>query len=505
MGLRMARRLAAAGADLVLPVRNAAKGEAALATIRAEVPAASVRLATMDLASLDSVAAFAATLLEEEAPVHVLVNNAGVMTPPERRTTVDGHELQIATNHLGHVALVAHLLPLLREGGGRVTSQTSIAANRNGVQLDDLDSERGYDPFRAYSSSKIAVGLFALELDRRSRAHGWGISSNLAHPGVAPTNLLGARPEIGRGSEGRELRLIRRLSALGIAGTPDSAGLPALLAATAPDAVGGSTVRAGSVTSAAPRASRSRTAACAAPTTPAASGSSPSGSRASASRPGRCRSETERPALPRRPPPAACRRGAGGWRRRVGRGRVTTMTRPHHVVPALVLALAGLALPAAPAAAADRVEVTDPAGTSGRPGAGTGPGRQQSADVTRLAARVQPGRVVAVLDVDIEERLVTWRQAYRVSFENRAKELRFETRGARVVRVGDDGGLRGGCGDWSQDRDAGRVVVRIDRDCLAGADLQVRAAAELVKRRDGRVSARDTTRRAGDLTVPRRP
>lgn len=238
MGLRMARRLAAAGADLVLPVRNAAKGEAALATIRAEVPAASVRLATMDLASLDSVAAFAATLLEEGAPVHVLVNNAGVMTPPERRTTVDGHELQIGTNHLGHVALVAHLLPLLREGGGRVTSQTSIAANRNGVQLDDLDSERGYDPFRAYSSSKIAVGLFALELDRRSRAHGWGISSNLAHPGVAPTNLLGARPEIGRGSEGRELRLIRRLSALGIAGTPDSAGLPALLAATALDAGG---------------------------------------------------------------------------------------------------------------------------------------------------------------------------------------------------------------------------------------------------------------------------
>lgn len=182
------------------------------------------------------------------------------------------------------------------------------------------------------------------------------------------------------------------------------------------------------------------------------------------------------------------------------------MTRPHHVVPALVLALAGLALPSAPAAAADRVQVTDPGGdvrATREPA--PDPDAQQSADVTRLAARVQPARVVAVLDVDIEERLVTWRQAYRVSFENRAKELRFETRGARVVRVGDDGGLRGGCGDWSQDRDAGRVVVRIDRDCLAGADLQVRAAAELVKRRDGRVSARDTTRRAGDLTVPRRP
>lgn len=238
IGLVLARRLAAAGADLVLPVRNRGKGEAAAAGIRARVPRASITLHPLDLSSLESVAAFAGTLVAEGRPVDVLINNAGVMTPPQRRTTVDGHELQLGTNHLGHVALVARLMPLLRAGRARVTSQVSLAANRNAIHWDDLQWERSYDAFPAYSSSKIAVGLFALELDRRSTASGWGITSNVSHPGVAPTNLLAAQPGIGRAAESREIRLIRRLSALGIAGTPETAALPALLAATSPDAGG---------------------------------------------------------------------------------------------------------------------------------------------------------------------------------------------------------------------------------------------------------------------------
>jgi NAD(P)-dependent dehydrogenase (short-subunit alcohol dehydrogenase family) len=236
IGLVLARRLAAAGADLVLPVRDRGKGEAAAAGIRARVPGASITVHAMDLSSLESVATLAGVLLAEARPIAVLVANAGVMTPPERRSSVDGHELQLATNHLGHVALVAHLIPLLRAGRARVTSQTSVAAARNAVHWDDLDWERSYHPMHAYSSSKIAVGLFARELDRRSAVHGWGITSNLAHPGVAPTSLLGARPEIGRAQESREVRLIRRLSAMGVVGTPETAALPALLAATAPDA-----------------------------------------------------------------------------------------------------------------------------------------------------------------------------------------------------------------------------------------------------------------------------
>ncbi|MXG90263.1 SDR family oxidoreductase [Nocardioides flavescens] len=240
MGLRLAARLAGAGADLVLPVRNRAKGDAAVASIRDEHPQARVTLRELDLASLASVARLGEALRAEGDPVHVLIANAGVMAPPERRTSPDGFELQLATNHLGHVALVAHLMPLLVAGRGRVTSVTSVAANRGTVRWDDLNWERDYHPFRAYASSKVAVGLFALELERRSAAGGWGVTSNLVHPGVAPTNLLAAQPELGRAEDSREVRLIRALSRRGIlVGTPESATGPALLAATSPEAVGG--------------------------------------------------------------------------------------------------------------------------------------------------------------------------------------------------------------------------------------------------------------------------
>jgi NAD(P)-dependent dehydrogenase (short-subunit alcohol dehydrogenase family) len=159
------------------------------------------------------------------------------MTPPDRQTTADGFEVQFGTNHLGHFALVGHLLPLLRAGRARVTSQVSIAARRGAVNWDDLNWERSYDGMRAYSQSKIAFGLFGLELERRSRAGGWGITSNLSHPGVAPTSLLAARPELGRDRDTLGVRLIRALSARGIlAGTVETAKLPALMAATDPAA-----------------------------------------------------------------------------------------------------------------------------------------------------------------------------------------------------------------------------------------------------------------------------
>ncbi|MBZ6172071.1 SDR family oxidoreductase [Streptomyces olivaceus] len=240
IGLGIATRLAAAGAEVVLPVRNPRKGEAALDAIRGQVPDADVSLRTLDLSSLDSVAALGTTLLAEDRPVHLLVNNAGVMTPPERQTTADGFELQFGTNHLGHFALVAHLLPLLRAGRARVTSQISVAANQHAINWDDLNWERSYDGRRAYSQSKIAFGLFGLELDRRSAAAGWGITSNLSHPGVAPTSLLAARPEVGRDKDTMGVRVIRVLSARGILlGTVRTAQLPALYAATSPEAEGG--------------------------------------------------------------------------------------------------------------------------------------------------------------------------------------------------------------------------------------------------------------------------
>jgi NAD(P)-dependent dehydrogenase (short-subunit alcohol dehydrogenase family) len=239
IGLRIATRLAAAGAEVLLPVRDRQKGQAALARIREQHPAARITVHDLDLASLSSVESLADRLNDEGAPLNMLVANAGVMTPPQRRTTVDGFELQLGTNHLGHFALVGRLLPLLRAGSARVVSQVSVAADQGAVNWDDLNWEQRYSAMRAYSSSKIAVGLFGLELQRRAAAGSWGVTSDLAHPGVAPTSLLAARTATGRSRDGLDVRMIRLLSRLGLlVGTAETASLPALLAATS-DGPGG--------------------------------------------------------------------------------------------------------------------------------------------------------------------------------------------------------------------------------------------------------------------------
>jgi len=238
IGQVIATRLASAGAELVMPVRNPAKGEAAAARIRRIAPGATIETRELDLSSLSSVAALTTGLVAEGRAIDILVNNAGVMTPPSRQTTADGFELQFGTNHLGHFALTLGLLPLLRDGGARVVSQSSVAARRGAVDWDDLNGERDYDVMKSYSQSKIAVALFGLELDRRSRAAGWGISSSVSHPGVSPTNLLAAQPGLGRPSATREYRLIRAMSRIGIVGTPQTAALAALLAATSAEAGG---------------------------------------------------------------------------------------------------------------------------------------------------------------------------------------------------------------------------------------------------------------------------
>jgi NAD(P)-dependent dehydrogenase (short-subunit alcohol dehydrogenase family) len=234
VGFHIAARLAEAGAEVIMPVRTQKKGDAAAERIRAVAKDATITTRSLDLSSLDSVAALADQLNSEGRPIDILINNAGVMHPPQRLTTKDGFELQFGTNHLGHFALTLGLLPLLRAGKARVTHQTSIAARGADMNWDDLNFERDYNVGKAYASSKVASGLFARELDARSRAQGWGISSNLAHPGVSPTNLLAAQPGMGRERAGAERRLITFLSRIGVAGTPQSAALPAVLAATGP-------------------------------------------------------------------------------------------------------------------------------------------------------------------------------------------------------------------------------------------------------------------------------
>lgn len=235
-GAVIATELAGAGADVILPVRNTGKGNAVAARIREQHPDAQVSLQHLDLSSLESVRAFGETMQDLGDPIHVLINNAGLMTPPEREETTDGFELQFGTNHLGHFALVGHLLPLLRAGRARVVSQTSIAASRGGINWADPNWTQSYHGMRAYRQSKIAVGLFGIALQQHSTAGNWGITSVLAHPGVAPTGLLAARPEMGRERDTISARLLRAAGRRGfLVGTPHSGALPALLAATSPD------------------------------------------------------------------------------------------------------------------------------------------------------------------------------------------------------------------------------------------------------------------------------
>jgi NAD(P)-dependent dehydrogenase (short-subunit alcohol dehydrogenase family) len=235
LGFGLADRLARAGAEVIMPVRNPTKGAAARDRIKGR---ASTR--DLDISSLASVADLAKQLNHEGRPIHILINNAGVMTPPDRHTTPDGYELQFATNFLGHFALVAQVLPLLRAGRARVTTMASFGARSGKFDWDDLQSERKYVPMSAYNQSKLALMLFALELDRRSHEGGWGVTSNVAHPGLTLTNLQASGWNLGRTKESGQTRMFRRLARFGfVVQTVDTGILPALYAATSPEAAGG--------------------------------------------------------------------------------------------------------------------------------------------------------------------------------------------------------------------------------------------------------------------------
>jgi NAD(P)-dependent dehydrogenase (short-subunit alcohol dehydrogenase family) len=234
LGFEDALALARAGAEVIIAGRHPGKGADAVAKIRQAVPGASVRFELLDLAILASVADFATRLRAQRTSLDLLINNAGVMTPPTRRTTADGFELQFGTNYLGHFALTAHLMPLLRAGKDpRVVTLSSVAARAGAIDFDDLNAERGYRPMPVYGQSKLACLMFALELQRRSDAAGWGVTSTAAHPGIARTELLFNAP--GRGSAAARAR-----SLLWFLFQPVAQGaLPTLYAATSPDARGG--------------------------------------------------------------------------------------------------------------------------------------------------------------------------------------------------------------------------------------------------------------------------
>ncbi len=181
LGRATAEALGGAGADVVLAVRDVRRGAEVAAAIG---PRAQVR--ALDLADLDSVRAFAAEVVADGLLVDMLVNNAGVMAVPERRT-VDGFELQFGTNHLGHFALTNLLLPVITD---RVVTVSSGMHRSGSIRIDDLNwNVRRYRRWAAYGQSKLANLLFTLELDRRLRGAGSPVRAVAAHPGYAETKL----------------------------------------------------------------------------------------------------------------------------------------------------------------------------------------------------------------------------------------------------------------------------------------------------------------------------
>ena len=141
---------------------------------------AKARFEKLDLADLKQIEQFADKLKAQGKAVDILINNAGVMALPKRKTTVDGFEMQFGTNHLGHFALTAHLLPLLRQSKeARVVNVSSMAARQGAMKFNDLNGEKRYIPWVAYCQSKLANLLFTFELQRKSDAGGWGLMTAL--------------------------------------------------------------------------------------------------------------------------------------------------------------------------------------------------------------------------------------------------------------------------------------------------------------------------------------
>ncbi len=234
LGYEDALALAQAGADVIIAGRNPQKGAEAVSRIRQSYSGARVDFEALDLGSLASIADFARRIALRRDRIDILINNAGVMTPPARQETVDGLELQFGTNYVGHFALTARLMPLLQKSAAaRVVTLSSVAARQGRIDFDDLQAERNYQPMPVYSQSKLACLMFARELQRRSDAGHWGVESIAAHPGISRTDLLHNAPG--------------RNSAQGLARTwlwflfqPAARGaLPTLYAATDPAARAG--------------------------------------------------------------------------------------------------------------------------------------------------------------------------------------------------------------------------------------------------------------------------
>lgn len=237
LGYETALALAGAGARVVLTGRNPVKGAAALQHIRAIHGGADIRYATLDLASLASIQDFAARFKRQHGALDILVNNGGVMAPPNRQVTTDGFELQFGTNYLSHFALTAQLLSLLTQGRRARVVNLSSMAHRFGasIHFDDLNWQHRYKALAAYGQSKLAMLMYTFELQRRSDAHGWGLLSLAAHPGLAATALLQNGQRLGGKGQAGWVETFSSWMPSVLAQSAAEGALPTLFAATSPN------------------------------------------------------------------------------------------------------------------------------------------------------------------------------------------------------------------------------------------------------------------------------
>src|SRR5690606_21515823 len=219
------------GARIILAVRNTEKGNAARALLAELHPRAQIDVMQLDLADLQSVRTFADKFQSSFDQLDILINNAGIMAPPYAKTK-DGFEMQFGSNHLGHFALTGLLLPLLANTpGSRIVTISSRAHSRGSIDFDNLDGAKGYHAKKFYNRSKLANLYFALELDKRLKAHGFPTISIACHPGVSATNIL----KLGT----REIpSALKRIANLFLQ-PPGMGALSTIYAATEPNMTGG--------------------------------------------------------------------------------------------------------------------------------------------------------------------------------------------------------------------------------------------------------------------------
>ncbi|MCB9685711.1 MAG: SDR family NAD(P)-dependent oxidoreductase [Alphaproteobacteria bacterium] len=233
LGLEAAKILCGKGARVVITSRNEGKGRDAVSAVSAVAPRAKIELVLLDLADPESVATATASIASSCPTIDAVINNAGVMQTPLIRTK-EGFELQIATNHLGHFRFDRALFPQVEAAGGRFVAVSSVAHKFGRIALDDLNSEKSYDPTVAYGQSKLANLMYAFELQRRLAARGAKATALAAHPGYSATNLQSA----GVGMEGGSamFRWLYKVSNAVLAQTATEGAYPLVLAAVDPSA-----------------------------------------------------------------------------------------------------------------------------------------------------------------------------------------------------------------------------------------------------------------------------